>query len=169
MNKALDTKKGFSLLEIVVYIAILVLMVGVILDITVSVVRSQRAIKASKSIENSAIVSIERISREIRKADSIDTVTSILDSNPGRIVLNGKDPNGNPRVVEFYLDASTIFLKENGIDLGPISQPDARVNSLVFRLFSNSDLMGVRTETAIESGTSTHYRADNFYSSATIR
>lgn len=169
MNKTNHTSKGFSILEMVVYIAILVLMLGVIMNVTVSVVRSHRAIKASKNVENSAIISLERITREVRQADSINILSSTFNSSPGRLVLDGVDINDNPRTVEFYLDSNAIFLKENGVNLGPLSQPEARVESLIFSLYSDYDSMGVRIEAIIESGTSTYYRSNNFYSSATIR
>lgn len=156
-------------MEMLVYIGILVLMLGVIMNITVSIVRSHRAIKASRSIENSAIVSLERISREVRGTNTVNIASSILDTNPGKLVLNGTDDVGNPRTVEFYLASGTLFLKENGVDVGPLSQSDAQVNNLTFHLFSNVEFVGVRVEMAIESGTSTYYRSGNFYSSANIR
>lgn len=144
-------------------------MLGVIMSITVSVVRSHRTIKASKSVENSAILSLERISREIRQTNSINSLSSIFDSSPGKLVLESVDSGGNPRTVEFYLSSNTVFMKENGVVLGAISQTDARVTSLVFRSLSNLNARGVRTEMTVESGTSTHYRSSSFYSSATLR
>lgn len=169
MRQTNKANKGFSLLEMLVYIAILVLMLGIIMEITISVVRSHKAIKASKNVENSAMSSLERITREIRQADSVNTLSSIFDSSPGKLVLLGTDAFGNPRTVEFYLDSGSVLLKENGADLGSLSQPEAEVNSLIFHLFSNPLSSGVRVEIEVESGTSTHYKSENFYSSATLR
>jgi len=169
MNKILHKNKGFSLLEMLVYISILVLLLGVIMNITVSIVRSHRAIKASRSIENSAIISLERITREVRGTNTVNIASSIFDTSPGKLVLNSTDDGGNPRTVEFYLASGTLFLKENGVDVGPLSQSDAEVESLTFRLFSNVEFVGVRVEMTIESGTSTYYRSGSFYSSANIR
>lgn len=177
MNKIFKIKRGFilskvegfSLLETVVYISILALMLGVIMNVAVPVVRSHRAVKASKSVENSAIVSIERLTRELRWADSIDLPSSVFDSNPGSLVLAGTDADGGPRTVEFYLDSGAILIKENGLDLGQLSQPEAKVTNLVFHLFSNTNTQGVRTDLTVESGTSTHYKSGNFYSSAILR
>ena len=169
MNKTYNTKKGFSLLEMIVYISILVLMLGVIMSIAVSIVRSHRAIRASRSIENSAILSLERITREIRDADNVDSASSVFGADSGRLTLDSIDSSGNPRTVEFYLNSNTVFLKENGVDLGPLSQADALVRALVFRLVSSPSALGVRVEMTVESGTSTYYRTANFYTSANIR
>ena len=163
--------KGFSLLEMIIYIAILVFMLIIIMNITVSMIYSHRKIKSSRNIESSANVSLERISRETRQADSIDDNLSIFNYSPGKLVLVGTDAVGNIKTVEFYLSSSTIFMKENGVDQGPISQSEARVTSLVFRSFSDPTFSarGVKVEINIESGTSTYYRSDSFYSSATLR
>ena len=61
------------------------------------------------------------------------------------------------------------MFSENGGEVGALTQTDARVSSLVFRRFSQSGSEGIRTEITIESGTSTHYRSNNFYSSAVSR
>lgn len=171
MNKtsSFSRRQGFSLLEILIYIAILSLMLVVIMNIIVSMVSSGRVLKALKNVENSASISLERIIRETRQADSVNIASSVLNIDPGRLVLEGTDALGNPRVVEFYLSSGMLILSENGVELGALTQAEARVSSLVFRRFSGVNSDGIRTEISIESGTSTHYRSNNFYTSATLR
>ncbi|OHA90871.1 MAG: hypothetical protein A2665_00040 [Candidatus Zambryskibacteria bacterium RIFCSPHIGHO2_01_FULL_46_30] len=161
--------QGFSLLEMLFYIAILVLLLAVIMNMVVSVVRSGRIINALKNVENSAVVSLERITRELRQADSVNVSLSTLDSNPGQLVLEGTDETGSPRTVEFYLSLGRLFLKENGVDVGALSQSDAQVSRLIFQRFSSLNAEGIRIEITLESGTSTHYRSEKFYSSAILR
>ena len=164
-----STTEGFSLLEMLFYIAILVLLLAVIMNMVVSVVRSGRIINALRNVENSAIVSLERITRELRQAESVNVSLSTLDSNPGKLVLEGIDETGSPRTVEFYLSLGRLFLKENGVDVGALSQSDAQVSSLIFRRFAGPNAEGIRIEMTLESGTSTHYRSEKFYSSAILR
>ena len=164
--------KGFSLLEMLIYISILVLLLIVIMNIVISVVRSGRIINALRNVENSALISLERITRETRQADSMDTGGSILDSNPGRLVLESVEYSGiggTLCTVEFYLSSGTLMFSENGVEIGPLTQGDAKVSSLIFRRFSSLNSEGIRTEITLESGTSTYYRSNNFYSSATLR
>lgn len=163
------SKTGFSLVEMLIYIAILILMLGVILNITTSMVQSGRIIKALRNVENSALSSFERITREIRQAESVNLASSILNSSPGRLVLVGTDDLGNPRTVDLYLSNGVLMLDENGSLLGAISQPNATITNLVFRRFSSANSEGIRTEITIESGTSTHYRSNNYYFSAILR
>ncbi|MEX2013413.1 MAG: type II secretion system protein [Parcubacteria group bacterium] len=169
MTKIPSKQKGFSLIEMLVYISILVFMLAVIMDITISMVRSERVIRASRNVENSASIALERIVREMRQADSINTTSSIFGSNPGVLVLQGTDTLGDPRTVEFYVSSETLLLKENGLDLGTLTEADARVTDLVFNYFSGSNSEGVRIEMTIESGESPHYRSEHFYASAILR
>ena len=151
------------------YIAILVLLLAVIMNMVVSVVRSGRVINALRNVENSAIVSLERITRELRQAESVNVSLSTLDSNPGKLVLEGIDETGSPRTVEFYLSLGRLFLKENGVDVGTLSQSDTQVSSLIFQRFAGPNAEGIRIEMTLESGTSTYYRSEKFYSSAILR
>ena len=162
-------RKGFSLVEMLVYISILVLMLAVIMNIIVSVIRSERVLKALRNVEDSAVLSLERITREVRQAENVDINSSIFDLNPGRLALESTDALGNPRTVEFYLSSGVLMFSENGMELGALTRTDARVSALTFRFFTGSNSKGIRTEITIESGTSTHYRSDNFYSSAILR
>ncbi|PIQ66595.1 MAG: hypothetical protein COV96_00630 [Candidatus Zambryskibacteria bacterium CG11_big_fil_rev_8_21_14_0_20_42_18] len=161
--------RGFSLVEMIIYMFILVLMLAVIMNIIISVISSGRIIKALRNIENSTLISLERITRETRQAQSVNTDSSILGTNPGELVLQGVDADGNPRTVKFYLSSGVLMLSENGVDVGALTKSDASVSSLVFKRFSGANSEGIRTEIAIESGTSTHYRSNNFYFSAILR
>ncbi|MBI2087025.1 MAG: prepilin-type N-terminal cleavage/methylation domain-containing protein [Candidatus Zambryskibacteria bacterium] len=169
MTKDFRKQRGFSLVEMLIYISILAFMLVVIMNITVSLFRSERTIQSSRSIENSALTILERLVREIRQADSIDALSSVFDISPGALVLNGTDEFGNSRTIEFRLSSEAIVLKENGLDLGALSESNARVTSMVFHRFSGPDTFGIRAEITIESGTSTYYRTDDFYSSAILR
>ena len=168
MKRTLKFIKGFSLMEVLVYIAILAIMLVVITNATISIVSSARVVKVSKSIGTSAIISLERITREVRGASSVSTSSSVLDSNPGKLVLSSFDSSGNPRTIEFSLSTSTIRMKENNIDVGALSQGDARITYLVFHNFTGTS-SGIRIDTTIESGTSTYYRSAYFNTSAVLR
>jgi type II secretory pathway pseudopilin PulG len=162
-------KGGFSLIEMLVYVAILAFMLAVIIEVVLSVARSERVMKAVRSVENSAIVSLERISRELREAESVDTTLSTLGSHPGSLVLEGTDGEGNSVTTEFYLSQGRLMLRENGVESGALTETGATVTDLKFHYFSATTSAGVRTEITIESGTSTHYRTEKFYSTSVTR
>lgn len=157
-------QEGFSLIEMLVYIAILALMLMVIIQVVVSMVRSEHVIESMRAIENSASLSLERITRETRAADSINTAASTFNTHPGRLTLTSAD-----RTVEFSLVGGRIRLTEDGVVSGYLTGGSTTVSSLIFRRFATSTVEGVRIEMTVESGTSTYYRTQSFYSSALIR
>lgn len=169
MNRSRSFNKGFSLVEIILYVVILVSMLAIIMNVIVSVAKSDRLIRSARNIEASAVSALERITHEARGMDTIDVASSVLGTHPGRLSLDGEDASGNPRSVEFYLSSGKVMMSENGTVIGGLTSDDATVTSLVFTRFATSTTEGVRTAITIVSGTSTGYRSNNFYSSVLLR
>lgn len=157
------------MIEMLIYITVLVGMLIIITRVVVTIAQYDRIIKSLRNIENSAILSIERVGREMREAESINVSQSTLEVHPGKLVLATTDTSGNPRTVEFYLSNGRLMLKENGADVGALTGSSTQVTNLVFRRFSGTNSEGIRTEMTLESGTSTHYRSKKFYSTSVIR
>jgi prepilin-type N-terminal cleavage/methylation domain-containing protein len=162
-------RNGFSLVEMIIYMAILAMMLLVIINTLFIISTSQRTVKSSKTIENSGIFSLERMVRDIRNATSVDTNQSILGSHPGVLVLNGTDVNGNSHVVKFYLSTSTLHVVDNSVDQGALTETGTKVTNLVFTLINTTKSSAVRIQMTLESGTSTYYRSEKFYSTAILR
>jgi len=168
-NNSKNRQEGFSLIEMVVYIAILVFMLAIILEVVLSVSRSEQAIESARNVENSAALALERISREIRLAESVNTASSTLGVHPGRLILSGVDNEGDPRTVEFYFSQGKVMMRENGVSLGALTESKATATSLIFYRFASSTTEGIRTRITLESGTSTNFKVETFYSSTLIR
>jgi Tfp pilus assembly protein PilW len=160
-------QKGFSILEMMLYIVILSFMLAIIINILVVMNKSVRQLHALKSVETSGTFAMERIVRESRNASSIITASSTLDASPGVLVLS--DGSTSPRVVQFSLQNGQLRMKENGIDLGALTQGDASVTSLVFTKITTTHSTAVKAQMTIESGTSTFYRSGKFYSTVIFR
>ena len=162
-------KRGYTLIEMMLYIAILVGMLAVIFVIISNVVRSERNLASARTIENSAIFGLERVTREIRQATSVDIVNSVLDVSPGKLVLNSTTSGGAAETVEFSLQNSILRLKINGVDQGALTEANTRVTRLIFSKLSSPYSVAVRTQVTLESGTSTTYRTSNFYTTTILR
>ncbi len=162
-------KRGFSLVEMLVYIAILVLMLFVIINILSVILTSQRSLKTSKAIENSGIFSLERMVREIRHAESINTLQSSFGVSPGVLVLNGTDTNGNVRIIKFFVSGGRLTIEENGSPAGALTQTGTNITNLIFSHIITDNSEAIRIRLTIESGIGENYRIDNFYSTAVLR
>ncbi|MBX4200411.1 hypothetical protein KW790_03065 [Candidatus Parcubacteria bacterium] len=167
--KKLSEKRGFSLVEMVLYVAILVLMMTVIINIFLSLSRTQRSMKSARTIQNSGIFALNRMAEETRGGLFVKTASSTFNVSPGVLVLNTIDASGNPKTVEFSLSNGVLRLKDNGVDQGALTQLDSRVTNLIFSLITSSSSQAVRTQMTVESGTSTWYKSKKFYSTVIIR
>ncbi len=155
-------------MEMLIYLAILALMLWVIANILNSMIQTERVASSSKVVENAAIFGLERIVREVRDASAVEP-SSVLDLNPGVLILSGTDANGGAKTIEFFLNLGALHIKENGVDKGALTESKATVTSLVFSVLSNPNSKSVKTVMTVESGTSTTYRKETFYSTTILR
>lgn len=71
-----EFKKGFSLLELLIYIAILAMMMTVIVGIFVSLNKGRGMLEARNEINSNIRFAFEKISQDLRFADSVSTPSS---------------------------------------------------------------------------------------------
>lgn len=161
-------QNGFSLIEMLIYIAIMSLLLVIIANMLNSMIRTERIADSSKAVENAAVFGLERIVREVRDA-SLVSASSTLDVTPGVLSLSGVDTSGSAKAVEFSLNQGVLHIKENGVDKGALTESRAKVTSLIFSLINSSSSKSVKTKMTVESGTSTNYRKETFYSTTILR
>lgn len=161
--------KGATLAELIVYVFLIGLILSVVVVALFSLSRSYRIMQSSFAIDATAQASFERITREIRGALSVDPVLSVLDSSPGKLLLNTRDNLGNPLTIEFYVDNQTLLVKEGGVDVGPLSVSSARITNLIFREISTGQSNAIKIEMTVESGQGDSLRQKNFYSTVVLR
>lgn len=157
------TKRGFSLLEMVVYVAILSFVMVVVVNVILALGASWNSLRVSRDINEAALVSLERMGRDIRKALDVDTGASIFASHPGVLVLSGSPE------IEFSLEDGSLIIREDGIDLGALTKSTVDVTNLVFRFVSGSTHRGVRIEMTIEGARGKIVKTKNFYLFVTLR
>ena len=157
------------MIEMLIYTAILVILAMVVVNVFLGLRRSTTALSATQVIESSAIISLERMTREIRDATSVDTGLSTLGTSPGVLQLNTTDAGGTPTTVQFYVSGRALRIKEAGTDIGPLTATTTRITNLVFRKITTAQSQAVKIEMTLESGTSTSYRQKKFYSTVVLR
>ena len=152
-----------------VYTAILVILTTVLVNIFITLRRTYSALTATEGVESSAIISLERMTRDIRDATSVDTGLSTLGSSPGVLQLNTTDAGGVATTIQFFVSGQIVHVKEAGVDVGPLIASSTRVTNLVFRKITTAEAQAVKIEMTLESGTSTSYRQKKFYSTVVLR
>lgn len=146
-NKKTLNEKGFTLVELIVVMAIFLFVIGAALSIFISIIKDQRRVLAEQQFLNQVSYAEEYISKGIRMAKAEVNENCLIDSegndHPGYIYLlthphpngqsykgikfinqSGIDASGGPICEEFFLDRTgdgNPVLKElqnNGIN-GP--------------------------------------------------
>lgn len=162
--------QGFTLVEMVIYIAFFSLLSSLAVGATILVMKSFYSLRLAQSVNESATVSIERLSREIRNAYDVDTTQSTLGTNPGRLMLKTKDANGVNTTMEFYVDGfNQLGLKEGGVDRGSLLTRSATLTNLVFRLITTTNSKAIKIEATIQDSRATTTQAANFYDTIVLR
>ncbi len=166
-SKSIDG--GYTLAEVIVYVALVALLLGAIIQTAFSIVAVEKRSNAFLDLNSAALTAFSRFSRDIRRASSIDAVNSALDTNPGRLILDMKNPDGTNDTTAFYLESGTVKVDENGAYAGDLTQGDIAVSSLSFTEFSNASSSAVRVEMTLAPEASTSVPAANFYGTYVLR
>lgn len=170
------TRRGFTLLEVLVYIAILVIVVLVISSFLIWAIRANTRNRVMAETLDNARRAIEIITHEIKETESIYEPTSTFDSHPGQLSLKTKGhlPTGeNSTYIDFYICDSYLCLKKESQD--PISLTSGRVEvkNLIFTKIISGEIPSVQIDLRVDYKNATgrpEYQASvNLRSVASLR
>lgn len=152
-------KKGFTLVEMIFYVAIVALVLLVIVNMVVVIGDSNREFRVARNVQNASITAYERITRDIQGAEGVNSAGSTLSLDMG-------DSN----TIEFTLLGGEIHVLENGFDLGPITSGEVVVSDLYFNLSTNSSGAEiVQVQMVLESNIGGVQKIEDFQSSALVK
>src|SRR3989344_9452030 len=164
-----STRRGFTLVEMVIYIAFLAVLSVLATEATMVVMKSFYTLRLTNNINQSATVALERMSREIRNGHDIDAVESTLGSSPGRLTLKTKDSSGSNTTVEFYVSGNQIMIKEGGVDKDSLMTKNATVTNLIFRQITTANSKAIKIEMTPHDARGVIQKDSNFYNTIMLR
>ncbi|GEM_PF-216145 len=160
---------GFSLVEAIIYIGLLILILVAVVNMILLMGRSYTYLKLSRHIQTSAVTALDRMVRDIRNAQSVDVGQSTLGTSPGILTLNTTTSTGTPQTLQFYVSGGTLRLKQNGGDVGPLTLPDVTVGGLIFRRITTGISQAVKIDLTLQTGVGSSVHSANFYGTAILR
>jgi type II secretory pathway pseudopilin PulG len=160
----LRKKRGMTLVETVVYVAIVAIIFTVVVQTLTTIVKTYRVTLVARSLSVSGMTALERMTRDIRNAAHVDVLNSVLGSNPGKLVLVMQGTT-----TEFYVENGLIKLKENSVVKGSLISQNVTTANLVFKLIDTGNSLAVKIEMTLQSGTSTTLRSENFFNTVVLR
>ena len=158
-------QSGYSLIELVVYIAIFAFFAITMTRSLLTVMRTYASAKTYRTLQTNGELIMERISREIRDATIITSAT--YDINPGALALSGVDSNNAVRTASFTISGDTIQINDNGT-VGTLSTSDVDVSNLIFRRMITSVGNVIKVELNLTT-TRGNIASATFYNTIAIR
>ncbi|MBI5134377.1 MAG: hypothetical protein HZA81_03260 [Candidatus Taylorbacteria bacterium] len=161
--------RGYTLVETIVYAALVAALLLVIVGSTIALAKGHKRSQAYLDVNSAAVSAFSRFSRDIRRASSVDTVNSVLGASSGKLVLNMRRPDGSNDVSTFYLSDTKVKIDKNGVFEGDITQDNMAVSNLTFRKFTAASSTAIRVEMTLAPDASSTVPALNFYGTYVLR
>lgn len=147
--------KGFTLLEIVIYLAIVGVILSTLSLFLLQLLRVREKTNAISEVMASALLIENRLSEAVRHANDVDEAQSVFGSDPGILTLTMVDVARNPMVFSITADDGQMQVSQAGADPIAITPPDVRVTNLVFtNLTSPTDVGIIQVQFTVEATSS---------------
>lgn len=159
------SNRGFTIIEVLVYVAILGIVSVAIISASMAVNSSFNNTRVTRNLLESGNNGMERITREIRQASSIDLASSTFGSSPGVLTLNSKDSGGSNRVVKFYVLNGALNIDDNNSPPDNFLNQNVTATNLIFRRISTGAGEAVKIELTLNNGTI----SEKFYDTVILR
>lgn len=164
-----NRSKGFSLIEIVVYVSLFATLSVITMGSFFAMVKAFNELRISRDINDSSVTIMERLTRDIKSATAIDYANSTFAATPGRLTLSTRNASGTALTVEYYVATSTLRIKENGVDVGSLMSAKTKVSGLVFYQINLGNTVGIKTELHLTSQRGSVTDIDHFYNTSILR
>ncbi len=157
----------------VIYVAILGMVSIFVVNTILIIIKSFNGFRASSDLNTNGEIAMERMVREIRLADDVDSAISVFDINPGHLILNTIDPNTElATTIEFFASTTALMIKEGSQSAIALTSENVELVNLVFReVATSTDLKSkaVKIEMEIRSKRPNFPKAAKFYSTIVLR
>ena len=161
-NNKTFKNKGYSIVEILFYIAIFSAFGIILINSLVTMTKSFKQTRISWELSQSSAI-IEKISREIKQAHSVNYIST------SDLILGSKDTEGNDKTVQFTLSGSNIIFLENGTLIGNLNTPNISIQSLNFEKVTTAKGSAVKFLVTIKSNNDPSSRNEDFYNTLVLR
>lgn len=158
MTKQSKTKRGYVVLELLFYIVFFVTLSLVVIDAMITMARAFKETSIQAELTQGGTI-MERISREIRQASSINLISA------NDLVLN----TGVSNTMEFKFISPNIQLWDNGSNIGNLNTPNIIVTALTFTQITTTKGKAVKIAISFRSSQDNLSRIQDFYDTVVLR
>jgi prepilin-type N-terminal cleavage/methylation domain-containing protein len=150
-------KKGFTLFEMLIYIAVLSSVILAVSSFFLWIVRSNVKAKAMREVSNNARRAMEILTLEIKEAKSVYEPTSVFSTSSGQLSLETTKylpADELQTYIDFFRCEKRLCLKKEGQDPVALTSDNVEVNNLEFNQIATTS-----TAPSIRIGLTIDYKA----------
>ena len=155
---------GFSLVEVLVYLAVTVLVAGALITTFLSLDTVLLRNRTERELTESSRVSLERIVRDMRLADGVNTTQSTFGATAGALALTD-----GATTTRFFVESNVLKMSINGVTVGPITSNSVTVQSFVVRRYVGTETDLVRVALTLSATSKAASSTRTYYTSAVLR
>jgi len=139
-DKKIQFNQGFSLIELLLYVAIITIVISAIVGFGSWAIQVGTKTKVNSEVVNNARLAMDTMVYEIKKAHSVYTPTSVFNVHPGQLSLEqlNATTTESSSFVDFFLCDQAICLKREGSNAIAITSSRVRITNLIFKQLLNS-------------------------------
>lgn len=153
MITVFNKQKSFTLIEVLVYIAVLVIVMVAISSFLVWAIEINAKARATKETLDNARRSMEIMIYEIKESENIYDSTSAFDSHPGQLSLKTGNhlPTGeNSSYIDFYICDDHLCFKKESQDPIVLTSERVEITNLVFSQIITDQIPSVQINLTVD-------------------
>lgn len=156
MEHITHNKNGFTIVELIIYIAVFAILITTITLFALSFIEAATKSRIKKEVTLGTYSAMKAMVYEIKRANSVYTPTSVFGSHPGQLSLETSQelPEGEQATyIDFYLDSDRLYLKREGQNPQLLISENLKLTNLEFEYLASTP-ESVRIDLTLEYDTS---------------
>ena len=170
-KKSQKSIRGFTLLEIVFYVALLMIIVVAVFNSVFSETSAWGHARAFRNAADSGRLIMDRLVQEMQLARSVNVASSVLGSHPGKLVLDtfASATSTQESTLEIFLDGGELKIKKGEEAPLSLSGQDVQITQLVFHHLSSPKSQIVRVQMTLQASQGKFLKEETFTAASVLR
>jgi len=132
IEKNLSSQRGFTFVEIIIYLAIVGMVVTSLVTFALSISGQQNKNYVVQEVQANARTALDIMSQRIKSASDVNIASSVFGANPGILSLAMADVGKNPTIINLTGANGTLQIKEGIASPVALTSNKVKVTNLVF-------------------------------------
>ncbi len=145
-----DEERGFTLVEMLIYIAIFAVAISSFVFLGVTISESRNESYVVQEVQANNRMALDIISQKIRQATSVNIGSSTFGSDPGVLSLAMAEAGSDPTLINLDQDDGTLRITEGASSPVNVTSKQVTVKSLIFTNLTDGERENIKIEMTVE-------------------